>query len=89
MAVKQAELVIDLPADDGRMLAEVFGHLLDDPRAVHLHRFAVETAVSPNAGMIDAPVGEHRQNIRPQVGQPARRSIGRRSDHDGDAVFME
>ncbi|MNJ47139.1 hypothetical protein D3C77_422870 [compost metagenome] len=79
MAIDHPVLVIRLPANNRRMAAIALRHFFDDPQAIKLQRFTVITAVPPYSRISNTAVGISRQNIRPQLREPTRGRISRRT----------
>ncbi|OQA46003.1 MAG: hypothetical protein BWY52_01008 [Chloroflexi bacterium ADurb.Bin325] len=82
-------LVIELPADDVRVLAEALAHHGRDPPAVALIDGRVDAEVAAVAVLRAAAILVHGQRLGVRLGQPGRRRGRRRAEHDRDAGLRQ
>ncbi len=84
----QARFVVDLEADDGRVVGVAGDDLADDPLGVEAERRVGEVDFLPGApadALAGAPLAG---DLRVLAGQPRRDGVGGGTEDDGDAAFV-
>jgi hypothetical protein len=84
----QARLVVDLPADDRRVVGVPGDDLADDPFGVEAERGVREVHLLAGTPAEALPGGVLAGDLRVLAGQPRRHGVRRRADDDGDAALV-
>ena len=82
----EAELVVDLPADDVGIGAEVRGNLLCDPERGRAIGRGVQAGLAAGTECLDASIGRHLYEARIFGVEPGRQGGGGGAEDYGDAV---
>lgn len=84
----QARLVVDLPADDRRVVGVPGDHLADDPLGVEAEGWVGEVHLLAGAPAEALSGGVLPGDLRVLTGQPRRHRVRRCADDDGDAALV-